>query len=736
MQETRVPTPGPATPADPPTKDTAMPRRPRFRYSHFASPRRLRHADRCEDEVSLWTLRALMHGGIARRMCRADDLDADLLRALGIPADAIERIKKESRSVIGIEVKETQALPLLEARLAELERRPPRPCRASRNAALLGKLLDLDSVEVEVLAFALASIEAPLSTCFDALPNGTLAEICRFAAAMLNLAPADVRRALDPDSVLRSIPLVRYDKDCAQPFVPTPALRGPLCQLLSGERDLLRHYVTPAPRSSRSLADFPHFATECDVMVRLLRGARRARARGVNVILYGPPGTGKTELARLLTRIAGFDLFEVRIEDEDGDARVGTARLEALSLSQRMLGGRARTALLMDEAEDAFPQGIHLGNFNDICLPGRRKAWTNTLLEDNPLPTIWISNTLGGIDAAHLRRFDYALEVDSPPRTVRRRILDRHLRGLAVSPEQRASLSEIEEISPGHVQKAARVVRLLGSKSSADTGRDLERVLDGNLRAFTGKRTRRKGATSEVPYDATLLNTMSDLPAIVAGLRRTRTGTACFFGPPGTGKTAFAHHIAHELDRPLLAKRASDLQSMWVGECEKNIARMFEEAERDNAVLLLDEADSFLQDRRGAHRSWEVSRVNEMLTQMETFQGVFICSTNLFEKLDAAALRRFSFKVRFDYMTDAQVLRLLVATLRALGATEEARAVDEPTLRAIARLKRLTPGDFAAVTRQMRVTGEQVTAAGLVRALEQECALKRDTTAKVVGFGG
>lgn len=702
-------------------------RRKHARHFPFKKGRRI---DRCEDQIARWAMRGLVRAGVARRMCRSGQLDRDLLRSVGVPADVVKRLLKASH-----DLDEAETLEVLEARLATLERRPIRPCRAARNASLLGKLLDLDAVEIAVLAFTLTASEPPLASCFEALPDDSLGGICRTAAVMLGLAPGEVRRALAPEGKLRSIPLVRYDTDYPHPFIPAGAVQGPLGQLLSGERDLLHHYVTRAPRSPRVVADFPHLATECDLIVRLLQAVRRERARGVNILLYGPPGTGKTELARLVTRKAGLDLFEVRLEDEDGDARNGTARLEALSLSQRMLAGRERTALLLDEAEDVFPQGLFLGSVDDLRLPGRRKAWTNRLLEESALPTIWVSNTLGGIDVAHVRRFDYAVEVGRPPRSVRRRVLDRHLRGLPVTPERRAQLAESEELSPGHVQKAARVVRLLGPASSADAERDLSNVLASNLRAFTGKRAMRGRTGAEVPYDRSLLNTSADIDGIVAGLRRTRAGTLCLYGPPGTGKTAFARHVAEQIDRPLLTRRASDLLSKWVGDNEKNIARMFEEAEREGAVLLLDEADSFLQDRRGAVRSWEVTLVNEMLTQMESFQGVFICSTNLFDRLDAASLRRFAIKMRFDYMTDAQARRLFLATLRALGAGED-DACAEQVLRSLARLKRLTPGDFAAVTRQLRVTGELPTAAGLLRALEKECATKRDTAARVVGFGG
>lgn len=91
-----------------------------------------------------------------------------------------------------------------------------------------------------------------------------------------------------------------------------------------------------------------------------------------------------------------------------------------------------------------------------------------------------------------------------------------------------------------------------------------------------------------------------------------------------------------------------------IGVAEKNMAKMFQDAANEGAVLLLDEADTFLQDRKGAQRSWEISAVNEMLTQMESFEGIFIASTNLMSSLDEAALRRFDLKMRFDYLKDGR----------------------------------------------------------------------------------
>ena len=139
--------------------------------------------------------------------------------------------------------------------------------------------------------------------------------------------------------------------------------------------------------------------------------------------------------------------------------------------------------------------------------------------------------------------------------------------------------------------------------------------------------------------------------------------------------------------------------SPYVGMTEKNIAKAFEQAQRDNAILLIDECDSFLADRRYAKQSWEVTQVNEMLTQMETFEGIFIASTNLMSNLDPATLRRFDLKVCFEYLNKAQIKALFVqlSTKLNLGA------VTDEQLQQLARLQNLSLGDFGTIKRQQRL---------------------------------
>lgn len=675
--------------------------------------------------VRLWLLRLLVPLGMQQSLINEDGFNNPMLaEAIGLDKQCELTGKEVDRAKI------RAALQKLHRECEEQHPAPSVPECLAENIERLSKMVTLSEADRRIIEFAvLLHSEGLLSDLSDRLGELPSNKTFRILAVILDIPESEIRTAFSGQGNLTKSGLVLIDRKCNCPLIHKIELlsSGFADLMVSSEIDtlnIIRDRVSRSSPASLNIDAYAHIGTTLKILLPYLAHSFEKQRAGVNIFVHGAPGTGKNELAKLLAKETGCELFEVANQDEDGEPLYGEKRLRALFAAQSFFSHR-HAMILFDEAEDVF---------NDSGLLSRstaqtHKAWVNRALEDNLVPTIWLSNA-NRLDPAFVRRFDMFFELPSPPKKQRQNILQAAC-GDYLDAATSARIVEADNLTPAVIARAASVIRSLEGKiDKSKLSGTIQHLVSSTLEG-QGYRPILQNDSNRLPdtYDSAFIHSDVDLNTVAAGLATSKSGRLCLYGPPGTGKTAFGRWLAEQLDSTLLVKRGSDLISMWCGETEKNIAKAFREAELEKAILLIDEVDGFLQDRRGAKQSWEITSVNEMLTQMESFSGIFIASTNLMDSLDQAALRRFDLKVKFDYLKPEQSWQLLLRHCESLNLATPTSALQAE----VSRLCNLTPGDFAAVVRQHRFR-PVASAAELISALKRECEVKENGNRMSIGF--
>jgi len=468
------------------------------------------------------------------------------------------------------------------------------------------------------------------------------------------------------------------------------------------EAQIRRLAVGKVAKASLGRGNFGYIADDYDHIAALVGNALKERRAGVNILLYGIPGTGKTELSKSIAASAGAKLYML----SDDAANDREKRLADFALMQTLLEDDGDALVLFDEAEDVFSE--RRGRFSDADSKNS-KLYFNRMLERNKTPVIWISNDISDMDPAYIRRFKYALEVKKPDLNAKEEIWRRICvkRGVRLPADKVAEYAKRYDVPPSLIDTAVDSAKLSGSDGA------IERTIESLHLAAYGPLPAGRNDNGAV-FAPALLNADIDIARLADNLvRKGRLNfSLCLYGEPGTGKSEFARYLAERMNLKVIHKRASDIKDCWVGSTERNIASAFREARDAKAMLVFDEADSFLRDRRHATHNWEVAHVNEMLTWMESHKYPFVCTTNLMDDIDEASLRRFTFKVRCGYLKQAQVA---IAFRHFFGVDVENNMLP--------RLTHLTPGDFAVV-RSKRDFMDVDDGEELVRMLELEQSAK------------
>ena len=591
--------------------------------------------------------------------------------------------------------------------------------------ATLAEFLQLNPVEQELLRFAMhLRSEGAMRDLFEYLPKSDLQRTAAIMADLLKQPKNQILSALKKGSKLDAYGLIDrdYRPDSVHDYLDwgeTLDFDEFVTQPLN-ENVLLKSCTEVAQVPSLQLDDFAHITGMKEIMLTYLQQALKHHRKGVNLLIYGVPGTGKTEFAGLLAQVLGISAYNITYMDSDGDVVKAEQRLNYSRLAQTLLNGK-QALLIFDDIEDVFN-----GSLMERSVAQKNKAWTNQLLENNNVPMIWLSNSVSGIDPAFLRRFDLILEMPDLPLKNKSALITQLTEG-KLSPAYVQHFAKVRSLTPAILSRIIRVAKELNTSNFAET---LLMMFNQTLKS-QNKPKIEPLVLGKADYNLDYVACNDNIHRISEGLKRSKKGRICCYGPPGTGKTAWAAWLAEQLNMPLLLRQGSDLLNPYVGGTERNIAQAFEQAKADNALLVLDEVDTFLFSREGANRSWERSQVNEMLTQIERFEGLMVVSTNLIEVLDPAALRRFDLKLKFDYLTLKQRLDFAKQQAEILGLP----LLSEEDLSQIQSLNLLTPGDFAAVARRHQFSPFHKVQDWLM-ALQGECEVKPafSATRRRIGF--
>lgn len=475
----------------------------------------------------------------------------------------------------------------------------------------------------------------------------------------------------------------------------------------------------------------------------------RQPGKGQNILFYGAPGTGKTAFAQSLAAKLGKKLVCINQTDSsDSRGRITGPgfRFAGIEVANLRLDPE-KTIVCVDECDKMIAHaGASEGLFQLLGVPadrdGEGKGQLNSVMDSLKLTVIWIANTMrDAIDPSSRRRFDYNVYFDSLNPAARRHIWENALTRFGVSnrlsPEFLTAACNRYPVNAGGislaVSNAAAILRL---KPDADFPEAVLRYLRPHCNILNivdnldGSQPAR-----DYSLDGLNLKTGASPERIISACRQylasaNQPGATAdsprlnllLFGAPGTGKTEFVKFLAQQLHKPLNVKMASDLLNCYVGGTEQRIASAFREAAAENSILFIDEGDSMLGSRAKATRSWEMTQVTTLLNQMENFAGIFIMATNFANNLDPAAIRRFTFKLHFDYLNAEGKILFYNRFFQHLDLPELSQA-DRQNL---ANIAQLTPGDFRNVRQQFfYLASEQLSNAEMIKALADEAANKQ-----------
>lgn len=468
------------------------------------------------------------------------------------------------------------------------------------------------------------------------------------------------RKYFDADRALFSYHLIRFTEERKN----EPMLSRPLAadgKVISYVLELNGQIKVDTPSSEETL--WPDETTK-----KMLNLIEHIKCKGSGLIyLQGPYGAGKREAAEFICK----------------GLSIGTTSIDLDVLASKEMGFEAalsyalRDALLRRSA--AYLSHFEVLTGSEAAKNAEYKNIIIKALEGFPGIAFIAYNEPLDLDV-RLQRAHYKIELPLQNYQMRSRVWQSYLNG-KFQDDQISELATKFRFTAGQIRDAVKAAQNLVVLD----GRDIESITVKDLYEGSRNQSNRKISTLARRIEARYTWVDIILPEDkIRQLREVRNHikhrglvyhdwgfdgklslgkglNVLFLGPSGTGKTMAAEVMSTELGLDLYKIDLSSIVSKYIGETEKNLSKIFNEAEQSNAILFFDEADALFGKRsevKDSHDRYANVEISYLLQKMEEHEGVVIMASNLSGNIDDAFLRRMHFTIEFPFPDEVYRLRI------------------------------------------------------------------------------